>query len=391
METHLVDAAPLRAFIVGLVATLSVCAGPAAAQDSTVLGITVKPADLQAGAPATATATGSGLCGAVHIDWGDGTAITYATSTLPVSQSHAYKYGGTFTVRAQGMGNCTGQATTRVRVNGPPPPPPPPPPDKAPVLTGIDLSAPSIAPRNSATITLRGEGACRANLDFGDGNSQEVSGPLPQSVRHTYAVPGRYAIVATPIAPCTNRQSVVLDVRNEPAGPRITNLEISSPANAGPSVRAIRVNGTGTCAYTLDFGDGNSEGRNANLPDVVRHNYPAEGRYTIVATPAAPCTGTTQSTFTVGVDDRPQTSELRRLVVTPAETRLGQPVQITLQGAGRCRVTVDFGDDRQRDVAEVLPYRLTHRYTMSGDYEIVAWTHPPCNGGASADVRVRRD
>jgi hypothetical protein len=185
----------------GLAVTLSLCTGTAAAQDSTVLGISLKPDEAQAGAAVTATATGSGLCGAVHIDWGDGTAITYATSTLPVSQSHVYKYGGTFSVRAQGMGNCAGQATTRVRVNGPPPPPPPPPPEKGATLSGIDLSAPSIAPRNAVTITLRGEGACRANLDFGDGNSQEVSGPLPQSVRHTYAVPGKYSIVATPLRP----------------------------------------------------------------------------------------------------------------------------------------------------------------------------------------------
>ena len=54
-----------------------------------------------------------------------------------------------------------------------------------------------------------------------------------------------------------------------------------------------------------------------------------------------------------------------------------------------CRVTVDFGDDRQRDVNVMLPYRLTHRFDAVGDYEIIAWADPPCDGGASGEVRVR--
>ncbi|HET7221069.1 MAG TPA: hypothetical protein VFJ02_23605, partial [Vicinamibacterales bacterium] len=183
----------------------------ASAHASTITGLTMKPAEAQAGTAVSATALGSGLCGAVNIDWGDGTAITYATSTLPVTQSHVYQAAGTFTVRAQGMGNCDGQATASVRIT----PPPAPPPTRAPRLTGI---------------------------------------------------------------------------------------EVSRPPDAGRGMRAIRVTGDGTCAYTLDFGDGNSEGRNAALPDVVQHNYPADGRYTLVATAAAPCTGIIRTTAVVGVD-----------------------------------------------------------------------------------------
>jgi hypothetical protein len=327
METRLIRAAALRTAMAVLVLTSSWLAAEAAAQDSTVLGISIKADDVRAGSPVSATASGSGFCGAVHIDWGDGTAITYATSTLPVAQSHVYKYGGVFTVRAQGMGNCTGQATTRVKVTGPPPPPPPPPP------------------------------------------------PAP----------------APPRAPAPKEN------KPDDAVARIVDLEISQPANSGASVRAIRVNGSGTCAYSLDFGDGNSEGRNARLPDAVRHNYPAEGRYTVVATAAPPCTGRTQTTIVIGprsYDDPPRIpdriQELKRLTVTPLDVRIGDLVDVTVEGSGRCRVVVDFGDDRQREVTEVLPYRMTHRYAIAGDFEIVAWTYPPCDGGASADVRVRR-
>jgi hypothetical protein len=287
-----------------------------ASQESVVTGVSLRPDQAQAGATVNATAAGSGLCGAVHIDWGDGIAITYPTSTLPVSQSHVYKYGGTYTVRAQGMGNCAGQATTTIKVAGPPPPPPPPPP----------------------------------------------SAPTPP---------------AAPPKPTEARQA------------SIANIEISRPAGAPTSARSIRVNGTGRCAYTLNYGDGNTEGRNADLPDVVRHNYPADGRYTVVATASAPCGGTAQAQLVIGRDDFPVRRELRRLTITPREAGIGDQIQIRLDGSGSCRVTVDFGDDRQREVDAVLPYRLTHRFTNRGDYEVIAWADAPCSGGASGEVRVR--
>jgi hypothetical protein len=386
------SATPRRFSMLLFLAAGAAVAVPAAAQDSTVLGVTAKP-NAGDGAPVSATATGSGFCGAVHIDWGDGTAITYATSTLPVTQTHVYKYGGTYTVRAQGMGNCAGQATTRVRVAGPEPPPPPPPAPPTPPaaaaakLTAVDLSAPSIAPRSAVNVTLRGEGSCRVDIDFGDGNSQELSGGLPLSVRHTYSLAGTYVIAATPRPPCAAKQTATLTVGAAPPGPRITGVDVSTPPGVGAGVRAIRIDGSGPCAYTLDFGDGNSEGRNAVLPDVVRHNYPAGGRYVIVATPAPPCAGAGRSVIVIGDSGA---GVLSRLEVASDAARIGTAIAITVAGSGRCRVTIDFGDDQQREVTANLPTRITHRYASAGDYEILAWTDAPCTGSASADVRVRR-
>jgi hypothetical protein len=290
--------------VLGLIA-FATSAAFAAGQDSAVLGVSVKPATVRAGSAVTATASGNGLCGAVHIDWGDGTAITYPTSTLPVSQSHNYRYGRSYTIRAQGMGNCAGQATTTIRVEGPPPPP---------------------------------------------------AAPTPP---------------APPPAPTK--------------GPSIASVDVSTPGDGGPNMRAIRVTGTGTCAYKLDFGDGNNEGRNASLPEVVRHNYPAQGRYTIIATASPPCTGTARSTVVVGGTDSGRVNG----VDVAADARAGAPVVINLQGSGYCRITVDFDDERQREITTTLPARVTHRYANPGDYEIVAWAHAPCTGGGSADIRVK--
>jgi hypothetical protein len=269
------------------------------ASPSTITGLTMKPAEARAGASVSATAQGSGLCGAVNIDWGDGTAITYATSTLPVTQSHVYQSAGSFTVRAQGMGNCDGQATASVRIT-PAPAPPPAPPDRAPRVTGID---------------------------------------------------------------------------------------VSRPQDEGRGIRVVRVSGDGTCAYTLDFGDGNTEGRNAALPDVVRHNYPADGRYTIVATAAAPCSGTVRATAIVGAN---RGGRIARVEVRPEAGTPEQQFLMTVTGAGACTFTVDFGDGKSRKITEDLPYRFTYRYGEPGDYDVFVWTEPPCTGDATAPVRVRQ-
>ena len=241
-----------------LVLLLSFTAALAAsARASTITGLTVTPAEARAGTTVSATATGSGLCGAVNIDWGDGVAITYATSTLPVTQTHVYQAGGRFTLRAQGMGNCDGQATAVITITAPPPPP-----ASTPRLTAIELS-PAAVPRAPVTITLKGTGSCSIAVDFGDGNSQELSGALPLSVRHTYALAGAYTLVATPAAPCGDRQTAALAVGATPKAPRLIGIDVTGVQGASSGVRAIRVSGDGTCAYTLDFGDGNSEGRNA--------------------------------------------------------------------------------------------------------------------------------
>jgi hypothetical protein len=278
----------------GLLLTL----GSAPARAGTVTGLSLSAATAPAGTAVSATATGSNPCGAVHIDWGDGTAITYPITMLPVTQTHAYQAAGTFNVRAQGMGNCDGQATARITITAPPAPPPAPP------------------------------------------------APL-----------------------------------------RITGIEVGSPPDAPASVRAIRVVGTGQCAYTLDFGDGNNEGRNAKLPDEVRHNYPAEGRYTIVATASAPCAGVMRSTIVIG---RERQGDVSAVEVRPRVARAGQQVTIVIAGSGTCRFVVDLDDGESRTMTEPLPHRFTYRYSQTGNYEIVVSAEQPCTGQAQTLLRVRR-
>lgn len=291
--------------IAGLCAAVFVLVGSVnvAARQGTITAVTLSPATAEVGATVTATVTGTaGPCGAVHINWGEGEAITYATETLPVKQTRVYKTAGTFDVRAQGMGNCLGEAKARIVITAPPPPPPPPaappPPPPAPRLTSITLSEPRVPTRTPVGIRLDGTGACAITLDFGDGNSQEIR-VLPSSVQHAYALAGRYSITATPAPPCAERRVATLEV-GTPRPPRITGLEVTVPADGPPTIRALRILGNGLCPYTVDYGDGNSDRREGTLPDVIRHNYPAEGRYTAIVTAGAPCAGERRATFTVG-------------------------------------------------------------------------------------------
>jgi hypothetical protein len=274
-------------------------ASAAFAGQGSVQGLTLSKKAVESGETVRATATGSSPCGAVHIDWGDGTAITYATETLPVTQTHTYTSGGTFDLRAQGMGNCTGEARTRIVVKGPPPPP--------------------------------------------------------------------------------------------PAQPQITGISVEQPRDAPASERSITVHGTGPCAFTVDFGDGNRDTRTGALPDSIRHNYPAAGRYTTVVTARPPCRGTLEWTFVVGgqEEDR-RAGRISAIRVRPQAVVTGAPVTIAIDGSGRCRFVVDFHDGESRTLTERLPHRLQYSYTQPGTYTIVVWAHEPCVGQGDAIVRVRR-
>jgi hypothetical protein len=91
-------------------------AGPAAQQRGAVGGVRVVPAGAGNDLAVSITVTGASPCGAVHIEYGDGNAITHATTTLPVVFAYEYAKPGNYRVVARGMGNCNGTVATQVRV-----------------------------------------------------------------------------------------------------------------------------------------------------------------------------------------------------------------------------------------------------------------------------------
>ena len=273
----------------------------------TVTGVTVSPGSAAPGVTVTVTVTGSNPCGAAHVNWGDGTAITYAITGLPSSHAHSYAHGGIYPIVARGMGNCDGEAATKVQITGEPPAPPPPVPTAG-SISSVGFSPSPATVRQPVTIAVDGHGACAFVVEYGDGNKQNFTGVLPKSVTHTYGAPGTYRVIAGPVAPCTGKFTETLEVVPR-GGVSITGVQIMpSPAVARQEV-AISVQGSGTCRYTLAFGDGNSEERTKLLPDTVAHVYSAPDTYTVVVTGMERCRGSVRRALTVFPTVLPVTPE----------------------------------------------------------------------------------
>jgi hypothetical protein len=168
---------------------------------------------------------------------------------------------------------------------------------------------------------------------------------------------------------------------------RITRIEFRpATAQEGGGV-FITLVGSGNCTYMLDYGDGQSERRTADLPDRLRHVYPADGEYLVVATPEAPCEGVARAKLDVRAINR----GVWGLSAEPGvATPEGIEVTFTIAGTGECVVSMDFGDGAVERVEGALPARRAHRYAKGGTYEVRAVANEPCRGEATLKLEVSR-
>ncbi len=266
----------MRSIAAFSVIAFSFLAGAGAAAAGTVTSVKASVASADVGVTITVTASGTNPCGAAHINYGDGTAITYAITGLPTSQTHAYDKPGPYTITARGMGNCDGEATTRIDVTGQAAPPPPPP------AAPNEIASLGFTPR---------PGIVRQPVAIN-------VGPFPQRVNHAYAVADTYTVIAAPVAPCVGKFTERLQIVAR-GGERITGLTIDpEPADVRRNVTIV-VEGVGTCAYRIDYGDGNHEDRTRPLPDRLSHVYNAPDSYIISVVASGTCQGRAQRALDV--------------------------------------------------------------------------------------------
>lgn len=168
--------------------------------------------------------------------------------------------------------------------------------------------------------------------------------------------------------------------------PRITRIEFT-PAKAedGGGV-FISLIGTGNCTYSLDFGDGKTERRTAELPDRVHHAYPGDGEYVVVATPDAPCEGVARAKLDVRAIER----GVWGLSAEPGPDAPNAETMITISGRGECVVTLELGDGTVQKVTGALPRTYSHKYGRLGTYDLRAVAEPPCRGEAALRVEIKR-
>jgi PKD repeat protein len=233
---------------------------------------------------------GTNPCGAVNIDYGDGTAITYATDALPITKGHTYEYGGTYTIKATGMGNCDRTATTQITISGPPRPAAPPP--LSGKVTSLDIQPQSGVVREPVKIVINGSDSCAFDVDFGDGNRQHVSGALPQSVEHTYSVADTYTVAVNAASPCSGRFTQALQISDRAAAHAgVTRLDVSPTPTRRGRRTSIVVYGNGSCRVNVDFGDGGNVVLTGAFPQRIFHTYVDSGTIYVSAWPDDPCDG----------------------------------------------------------------------------------------------------
>ena len=178
----------------------------------------------------------------------------------------------------------------------------------------------------------------------------------------------------------------VVSVGAQEKSPRITRIEFQ-PASAeeGGGI-FISLLGSGSCTYTLDYGDGKSERRTADLPDRVKHNYPGDGEYLVVATPEAPCQGVARAKLDVKAINQ----GVWGLSAEPGPDKENAEMMVTIAGRGECTITMDYGDGTIDKISGNLPLTRSHKYGKTGTYDLKAIAEPPCRGEAALKVEISR-
>ena len=175
-------------------------------------------------------------------------------------------------------------------------------------------------------------------------------------------------------------------VAQESQAPRITRIEFRPASAEEGGGMIISLLGSGQCTYALDFGDGKSETRTAQLPDRVQHTYPGDGEYEVVATPQAPCQGVARAKIDIRSIDR----GIWGIAADPGPSTQALELVVTIRGRGACAVTLDLGDGNSQTFDATLPTTRTHKYGAAGTYHVKATTVAPCRGEAEMKVDIKR-
>lgn len=180
--------------------------------------------------------------------------------------------------------------------------------------------------------------------------------------------------------------AIALPALAQPPAPRITRIEFQPAAADDGGGVFVTLLGTGTCTYALDFGDGTTDRRTADLPDRLRHTFPTDGEYLVVATPEAPCEGTARAKLDVRAINR----GVWGLSAELGPDKENAEMLVTVAGRGECAVTLDFGDGTIDRITATLPATRSHKYARAGLYELKAAAEPPCRGEAVLTVEISR-
>ncbi len=239
----------------------------------------------------TSFAGGPGAC-PMEVDFGDGYVQQALTSEQPGRDvaAHAYKRGGSYTVEARALPGCTGKASTKVVVAD------------AAVTTIAGGPTKARAGEVSTVIVNAKNGACKFNVDFGDGKVETLSGQFAATggakwIQHTYYTPGRKNLKVTGMEGCTGAQVGYVDVDAS----AVKTLQSWGKLGTLNVVQATALGGV--CPLRVDWGDGSVE----DMPNVtflegkvtLTHSYKKTGTFLVSARGIDGCVGVAGANVTV--------------------------------------------------------------------------------------------
>jgi uncharacterized protein with GYD domain len=167
--------------------------------------------------------------------------------------------------------------------------------------------------------------------------------------------------------------------------PRITRIEFAPATVEEGGGVWIALIGTGRCTYGIEFGDGETARREAELPDRVRHVYADDKAYDVVATAEAPCEGVARARL----DVRSIKEGIWSVSVEPGGTKDMPEIIVNIEGRGTCTVLLDFGDGKSEKYEGALPAKVRHTYASTGRYDLYVRAEAPCRGEARLQVDVK--
>lgn len=231
----------------------------------------------------TTFAGGPGAC-PMEVDFGDGHVISTVRSDQPTYDlmDHVYAKSGSYTVKARALPGCYGEATS-ARIN----------------VKGASLESVAMAtvdrPGKTSSIAITGRsGACKLNVDFGDGKKESLDATFAAAgsktiVEHTYWSPGRKDVTVSGDAGCSGTVSGAVDVpvatiKKLTRMGRLDQFEVITAHSDGNS-----------CPLRVDWGDGTVEDK----PSLVfmsgavnlSHVYKKKGKMLVSARGIDGCVG----------------------------------------------------------------------------------------------------
>ncbi|ULH16967.1 hypothetical protein MF271_17450 (plasmid) [Deinococcus sp. KNUC1210] len=200
------------------------------------------------------------------LDWGDGTteAVTGSGTT---SRLHVYAAPGTFSVRVSARGGVPAVAVVNVTVPAP----------------ALNVTPASAVLGDPVTATVSGTvKTVTYTLDWGDGQTEALSGAASYTAKHTYQGSGVYVVRVT----AAGVPPVTASVNITAAAPTLSVQP--SPGLVGQAITASFGNLKNLQSYTLTWGDASAPETFQGSSAPRTHTYTQSGTFQVqLATPGA--------------------------------------------------------------------------------------------------------